>query len=63
MTETTKTDRAACRPLPAVPRPRLVISREPMDPACEMCGHPVMATHCKRICLHCGFMTGCSEGV
>ena len=30
---------------------------------CEMCGAPVIAHHCKRICLRCGFMTGCSEGI
>jgi hypothetical protein len=30
---------------------------------CEMCGAAVVAYHCKRICLHCGFMTGCSEGI
>jgi hypothetical protein len=30
---------------------------------CEMCGAPVVASHCKRICLRCGFMTGCSEGI
>ena len=30
---------------------------------CEMCGTPVIASHCKRICLRCGFMTGCSEGI
>ena len=30
---------------------------------CEMCGAPVIASHCKRICLRCGFMTGCSEGI
>jgi len=30
---------------------------------CEMCGSVVVAYHCKRICLHCGFMTGCSEGI
>ena len=30
---------------------------------CEMCGSSVVAYHCKRICLHCGFMTGCSEGI
>ena len=33
------------------------------DARCEMCGHSVIATHCKRICLRCGFMTGCSEGI
>jgi hypothetical protein len=30
---------------------------------CEMCGEKVVAYHCKRICLRCGFMTGCSEGI
>lgn len=30
---------------------------------CEMCGSPVVASHCKRTCLKCGFMTGCSEGI
>jgi len=30
---------------------------------CEMCGAPVIANHCKTICLRCGFMTGCSEGI
>lgn len=35
--------------------------RESLD--CEMCGAPVLANHCKRICLRCGFMTGCSEGI
>ncbi|HWX25147.1 MAG TPA: hypothetical protein VN083_08910 [Vicinamibacteria bacterium] len=33
------------------------------EPRCEMCGETVIATHCKRICLRCGFMTGCSEGL
>jgi hypothetical protein len=33
------------------------------EPRCEMCGAAVIATHCKRICLRCGFLTGCSEGV
>jgi len=30
---------------------------------CEMCGAVAVAFHCKRICLRCGFMTGCSEGI
>jgi hypothetical protein len=38
-------------------------SYESIEPRCEMCGSPVIATHCKRICLKCGFMTGCSEGI
>ena len=33
------------------------------EPRCEMCGSVAIATHCKRICLRCGFMTGCSEGL
>ena len=37
--------------------------REGGDPRCEMCGSSVIASHCKRICLRCGFMTGCSEGI
>jgi hypothetical protein len=38
-------------------------AREGTEPRCEMCGASVVATHCKRICLRCGFMTGCSEGI
>jgi len=30
---------------------------------CEVCGSSVVAYHSRRICLHCGFMTGCSEGI
>jgi hypothetical protein len=37
--------------------------RDPGDLPCEMCGAFVVAYHCKRICLRCGFMTGCSEGI
>jgi len=33
------------------------------DPRCEMCGSTIITSHCKRICLRCGFMTGCSEGI
>ena len=33
------------------------------EPRCEMCGYSVLASQCKRICLRCGFMTGCSEGI
>jgi hypothetical protein len=33
------------------------------EPRCELCGSPVIANHCKRVCLRCGFMTGCSEGI
>jgi hypothetical protein len=28
-----------------------------------MCGRAVIAVHYQRICLKCGFMTGCSEGI
>jgi hypothetical protein len=46
-----------------VARGHLRLLREVEAPRCEMCGHEVIATHCKRICLRCGFMTGCSEGI
>jgi len=49
--------------VPEGPKTRLRSSRESQEPLCELCGHPVIAAHCKRICLHCGFMTGCSEGI
>jgi len=50
---------------PRVARARrgLGLSGDAGELPCEMCGAPVIAYHCKRICLHCGFMTGCSEGV
>ena len=63
-----KPEGAAFPPLPIVrPRPAEGARRgaAPMAPEqpCEMCGAPVIAAHCKRICLRCGFMTGCSEGI
>jgi cell division septal protein FtsQ len=65
----TKREGAALPPLP-VTDPRVTRARRgpfPMSDAgelpCEMCGAAVVAYHCKRICLHCGFMTGCSEGI
>jgi hypothetical protein len=63
-----KHEGAAFPQLPIV-RPRLqeAARRGPVtlsaDQPCEMCGAPVIAAHCKRICLRCGFMTGCSEGI
>jgi hypothetical protein len=63
-----KPEGPAFPPLP-IARPRLQegTRRGPVplapDPPCEMCGAPVIAAHCKRICLRCGFMTGCSEGI
>ena len=57
-------------PLPLAPkqdgeavRPGRRLAAEAADARCEMCGAPVVAAHCKRICLKCGFMTGCSEGI
>ena len=53
---------------PPVPVPREHV-REAVRPGVflprdgEMCGSSVIASHCKRICLRCGFMTGCSEGI
>jgi hypothetical protein len=29
------------------------------DLPCEICGAPVLAASCRRVCLTCGFMTGC----
>jgi hypothetical protein len=64
-----KSEGLALPPLP-VADPRVARARkgpatqcETGDLPCEMCGGPVVAYHCKRICLHCGFMTGCSEGI
>jgi hypothetical protein len=64
-----KREGLALPPLP-VADPRVARARkgpaaqcETGDLPCEMCGGPVVAYHCKRICLHCGFMTGCSEGI
>jgi hypothetical protein len=59
----------AFRPVPLSRRTREAAgraagaAREGAEPRCEMCGASVVATHCKRICLRCGFMTGCSEGI
>ena len=57
-------------PLPLAPRrdgeavrPARRLPPETSDLRCEACGAPVIATHCKRICRKCGFMTGCSEGI
>jgi hypothetical protein len=66
----TKTEGPAMPPLPLGAGPPKDTAargarylREPSEPFCEMCGSPVVAHHCKRICLKCGFMTGCSEGI
>ena len=63
-----KHEGVAFPPLPIVrSRPQEGARRGPVplaaDPPCELCGAPVIAAHCKRICLRCGFMTGCSEGI
>ena len=42
---------------------RGILLSMPGELPCEMCGAPVVTSHCKRICLRCGFMTGCSEGI
>jgi hypothetical protein len=33
------------------------------QPRCEMCGHLMVASHCKRICLGCGFLAGGSTEI
>ena len=65
-----KLEGLASTPLPLARQPmrraELTGARAPEDrgqPRCEMCGSAVLAAHCKRICLKCGFMTGCSEGI
>ena len=65
-----KLEGLASTPLPLARQPRrraeLTGARAPWDrgePRCEMGGAAVWAAHCKRICLKCGFMTGCSEGI
>jgi hypothetical protein len=65
-----KAEGLASSPLPLSRRPgrkaELTGARgqeERGQPRCEMCGAAVLAAHCKRICLKCGFMTGCSEGI
>jgi hypothetical protein len=65
----TKREGLAFPPLPVFDR-RVERSRQGAIPVrdagelpCEMCGATVVAYHCKRICLRCGFMTGCSEGI
>jgi hypothetical protein len=64
-----KIEGAALPPLP-VADPRVLragrapsLLRDAGHLPCEMCGSAVVAYHCKRICLRCGFMTGCSEGI
>jgi hypothetical protein len=63
-----KREGVAFRPVPLSylpPREAVRGGRVPhdADPRCEMCGATVIASHCKRVCLRCGFMTGCSEGI
>jgi len=64
-----KREGPALPPLP-VADPRVARARRGAGPSCdtgelpcEMCGAAVIAYHCKRICIQCGFMTGCSEGI
>ncbi|MCM2255103.1 MAG: hypothetical protein NDJ94_05470 [Vicinamibacteria bacterium] len=65
----TRTEAAAWPPVPLFRRPggevrgRDARADADREPRCEMCGATVIAHHCKRICLRCGFMTGCSEGI
>jgi hypothetical protein len=65
----TKREGLAFPPLP-VADPRVtkarrgpVLLRDSGELPCEMCGAAVVAYHGRRICLRCGFMTGCSEGI
>jgi hypothetical protein len=64
-----KHEGVAFPPLPLVRPPRReAILRGPRrrlfsEPRCRMCGAPVITSHGKTVCLRCGFMTGCSEGI
>ena len=65
-----KKEGAAFKPLPTVgphapeaEKVRLRLSREAHEPRCEICGHSVIMTQCRRICRHCGFMAGCAEAI
>jgi len=64
-----KVEGVALLPLPVadprVARARrgLLLARSAGELPCLICGSPVVAYDCKRICLHCGFMTGCSQGI
>jgi hypothetical protein len=69
MQQDAKAEGAVFPPVPMVrrriqeaARPGHFLARDG-DPRCELCGASVIASHCKRICLRCGFMTGCSEGI
>ena len=66
----TKSEGVAFPPIPLTRRERQMMiglelagSGQAGEPRCEMCSAPVVAAHCKTICLRCGFMTGCSEGI
>ena len=66
----TKSEGAAIPPVPVqevrtreTSRRGESLPRDSREVPCEMCGAPVVTHHCKRICLRCGFMTGCSEGI
>jgi hypothetical protein len=56
-------ERQDLRPTPQDLRPEGPAGAVWESLSCEMCGAPVVASHCKRVCLKCGFMTGCSEGI
>jgi hypothetical protein len=65
-----KSEGIAFPPVPVAPSRMRTFTRlgprpgwDKEDLPCEMCGSAVVAYHCKRICLRCGFMTGCSEGI
>jgi hypothetical protein len=64
-----KVEGVALQPLP-VADPRVARARRGPFPTratgelpCLVCGSPLVEYNCKRICLHCGFMTGCSQGI
>jgi hypothetical protein len=63
-----KVEGVALPPLP-VADPRVArarrgpfLARSAGELPCGICGASVVEYHRTRICLHCGFMTGCSLG-
>jgi len=40
-----------------------VLVRDAGELPCQVCGAPVVVEGGRRICLNCGFMAGCFEGI
>ncbi len=65
-----KSEGAVVPPVPLVrPEAREAVGRGARvphpgsEPRCEMCGHLMVASHGRRICLSCGFLAGSSAEI